>query len=118
MSEGKGEGEGEGEAEFLYNIIYTERERQRERDREREIQYPIGKYIHKGFPPSPPHPTPCWGRPQRGRGGGMRWGGGRNPLWVYFHIGYRIFDIHVYRYTNDFLQKTKRQRTDEIATKT
>ena len=58
------------------------------------ILYPIWKYTHKGFPPTPPHPTPCWGRPQRGRGGhGVGWVGGGNPLWVYFHIGYRILDI-------------------------
>ena len=69
--------------------------------------YPIS-YIQYGNIPirdsPPPHPTPCWGRPQRGRGGGsMGWGGvGGNPVWVYFHIGYRIMDflffIYIYIY--------------------
>ena len=38
------------------------------------------------------------GPPQTGLGGeGMGWGGvGGNPLWVYFHIGYRILDIYIY----------------------
>ena len=35
-------------------------------------------------PPAPLRAAPAWG------GGG--WVGG-NPLWVYFHIGYRILDI-------------------------
>ena len=41
-----------------------------------KIICPIWKYTHTGFPP--PHPTPCWGRPQRDRGGhevGAGWGG-------------------------------------------
>ena len=43
-------------------------------------------------------------------GGGV----GGNPLWVYFHIGYRILDIYVYRYTRIFEKKSKSQKIDEI----
>jgi hypothetical protein len=55
------------------------------------ILYPIWKYTHKGFPP--PHPPhPMLGPPAEGPGGA--WGGGGgvggNPLWVYYHSGYRI----------------------------
>ena len=59
----------------------------------------------QGIPPTPP--TPCWGRPQRGRGGGT-WGGvGGKPLWVYFHIGYRTLDTYVYKYTHLLCEKPK-----------
>ena len=56
--------------------------------------YPIWKYTHKGF--RPPHPMPHTPRPRlrRPRHGVGVVGG--NPLWVYFHIGYRILDIYLY----------------------
>ena len=60
--------------------------------------YPVWKYTHKGLPPTPAHLTPCWVRPQRGRGGtwgGMGWaGGGGKPLCVWYisilDVGYWI----------------------------
>ena len=45
-------------------------------------------------------PTPMPGPPAEGPGGGA-WGG-VGPLWVYFHIGYRILGIYLYRYTRIF----------------
>ena len=42
--------------------------------------------IRDSPPPTPPHA----GAVRTGAGGGMGWGGG-NPLWEYFHIGYKIF---------------------------
>ena len=43
--------------------------------------------------PTPPHAPPG----PSADGPGMGWGGaGGNPLWAYFHIGYRILDIHIY----------------------
>ena len=47
------------------------------------ILYPIWKYTHKGFPPTHPHPTPCWGRPQRGRGGHGVGGGGESLMGIF-----------------------------------
>ena len=43
---------------YIYSISY--------------IQYGSENYIRHSLPP---HPIPCWGRPQRGRGGSMGWGG-------------------------------------------
>ena len=81
-----------------------------------DIQYPVWKYTHKGFPPTPSHPmlpplpaplrtAPAWV--------GVGW---RNPLWVYSHVGYRtlhtclklyihiqIADIYVYIYIYIYL---------------
>ena len=62
------------------------------------------KYTHKGFPP--PHPTPCWGRPQRGRGGGawggVGWGGIPYGYISILDIGYWIsiyILLYIYIYT-------------------
>ena len=79
-------------------------------------RYPIS-YIQYGNipirdspPPPPPHapPGPSADGPSMGWGG-VGWGGvGGNPLWVYFHIGYRILDIYFvisrscYKYRNIF----------------
>ena len=49
-------------------------------------------------PPPSPHRTPCLTRgPMWRLRHGVGWGG-VNPLWVYFHIGYRILDIYLYIY--------------------
>ena len=55
--------------------------------------YPYGIPPHP-TPPMLPPPRPLCGRPQHG----VVWCGGGNPLWVYFHIGYRILDIYLYIY--------------------
>ena len=64
---------------------------------------PISYVQHGNIPirdSARPHPTPCQGRRRWGWGWGEGhggWGVG-NPLWVYFHIGYRILDINFYMY--------------------
>ena len=64
-------------------------------------KYPIS-YIQYGNihirDSPPPHPTPCWGRPQRGRGGSMGWGGWGGIPYGYISIldiGYWIY-IYIY----------------------
>ena len=46
-------------------------------------------------PPPPPH---AGAKGPRGREGHREGWGQGNPLWVYFHIGYRILDINIYIY--------------------
>ena len=59
------------------------------------ILYPIWKYTHKGFPPTPPPPHPMLGPPAEGPGGGMGWGGG----WGGIPYGYiSILDIRYWIY--------------------
>ena len=61
------------------------------------IMYPIWKYIHTGFPPTPPHTM--LGSLQRGRGEygvpGLGWGGEGIPYDIVYistsDIGYWIF---------------------------
>ena len=82
------------------------------------ILYPIWKYTHKGFPPTPSHPTPCWGRPQRGRGGhgvGVGWGGIPYGYISILDIGYwiSILSISIYIYINTPTQNPKCQKNDE-----
>ena len=50
-----------------------------------------------------PHPGPAADGPSMGWG----WVGG-NPLWVYFHIGYRILDIYIYIYIYSYNQRGSR----------
>ena len=74
-------------------------------------RYPISYIQYGNIPirdsPTHTHPTPCPPplRPVCG-GPSMGWGGvGVNPLWIYFHIGYRILDIylHIYIYIYIYL---------------